>query len=164
MQNEEMIMAAVRATAHKKEDRFKAVKDFLYQVRDAQRRVKMVERRIDYRMDSLGAHGVNYDEYIPSGHDYSGSVVESTVVALTELQRELDHAEQAYADAKVTVSDLIARLPDINQQTVITRRYVDGQAWEKIALDMDMTVRNMQKIHGRALPLLQEYLEGQKVA
>lgn len=164
MQNEEAVMNAIDTAFSRKKDQFKPVKDFLYQVKDARRKVSLIEGRIEYRMDSMGAHGVSYEEYIPSGHDFSGSSVENAVIALAQLEEDLKLAEQDYADAKVKVSDLIAKLKDVNQQAVVTRRYITGQDWEKIALDMDMSVRNVQKIHGRALPLLQEYLEGQEAA
>lgn len=164
MQNEEAVMNAIDAAFSRKKDRFRPVKDFLYQVKDTKRKISLIEGRIEYRIDSMGAHGVSYEEHIPSGHDYSGSSVENAVIALAQLEDDLKRAEQDYADAKVKVSDLIARLADINQQTVVTRRYIAGQDWEKIALDMGMSVRNVQKIHGRALPLLQEYLEGQEAA
>jgi DNA-directed RNA polymerase specialized sigma24 family protein len=163
MKNEDAVMNAINA-AFKSNDRFKAVKDYLFQVKDAKRKVSLIEGRIEFREESMGAHGVSYSEHVSNNHDFSGSVVENTVAALDELQRELVEAEQAYADAKVAVSDLIARLEDVNQQSVVTRRYIHGHSWEKIALDMDMSVRNVQKIHGRALPLLDEILKEQKAA
>lgn len=159
MQNEDNVMAAIDRAFGKKEDRFRKLKTFLFQVKDRRRTVEMLETRIGYRMDSMGARGVTYDEYIPSTHDYSGSSVESIVLEISELEEKLAAAERAYADAKVAVSDLIATLDDVNQQSVVTRKYVDGQSWEKIACDMDMSVRKVQRLHGRALPLLQEILD-----
>lgn len=163
MQNEELVQKAIEQTFGK-EDRFRAVKDYLYQVKDGKRRVKLIEDRIRYRMESMGAHGINFDEYIPGSHDYRGSAVENAVIALSGLENERKEAEKAYADAKVAVSDLISRLRSVNQQAVITRRYIDGESWDKIALDMDMTVRNVQKLHGRALPILQEILTEEQAA
>lgn len=163
MQNEELVQKAIEQTFGK-EDRFRAVKDYLYQVKDGKRRVKLIEDRISYRMESMGAHGINFDEYIPGSHDYRGSAVENAVIALSGLENERKEAEKAYADAKVAVSDLISRLRSVNQQAVITRRYIDGESWDKIALDMDMTVRNVQKLHGRALPILQEILTEEQAA
>lgn len=159
MKDETLVMDAIDAAFSRKKDQYRAVKDYLYQVKDARRKVSLIESRIEYRMDSMEAHGVSYGEHIPSGHDYSGSSVENAVIALTQLEEERKQAERDYADAKVRVSELIAKLEDVNQQAVMNRRYITGQDWEKIALDMDMSVRNVQKIHGRALPLLQELLE-----
>ena len=73
MQNEEAVMSAIDAAFNRKKDQFRPVKDFLYQVKDAKRKVSLIEGRIEYRMDSMGAHGVSYEEHIPSGHDYSGN-------------------------------------------------------------------------------------------
>ena len=160
MKDETVVMDAIDAAFSTKKDQFRPVKDFLYQVKDAKRRISLIESRIEYRRDSMEAHGVSYGEHIPSGHDYSGSSVENAAIALTQLEEERKQAEQDYADTKVRVSELIAKLEDVNQQSVVTRRYITGQDWEKIAMDMDMSVRNVQKIHGRALPLLQELLEG----
>ncbi len=163
MQNEEAVMNAINA-AFKTNDRFQMVKEFLFQVKDAQRKVSLIKGRIEFREESMGARGATYTERLSSGHDFSGSVVENTVAALDELRRELAEAEQAYSDAKVAVSDLCAGLEDVNQQSVITRRYINGQSWEKIALDMDMSVRSVQKLHGRALPLLDELLKAREAA
>lgn len=60
--------------------------------------------------------------------------------------------------AKVDATDLVGELPDINQQMVIIRRYVDMQTWEDISAGMGMGVRRVQKLHGRALPVLEEIL------
>ena len=84
-------------------------------------------------------------------------------MALDALEHELQEARNACADAKVAVAEFIATLEDVNQQAVVTKKYIHGQDWEKIALDMGMSVRTVQRLHGRALPLLQETLE-QKMA
>ena len=38
------------------------------------------------------------------------------------------------------------------------KRYVDLKSWEEIAADMNIGVREVQKLHGRALPFLDELL------
>ena len=56
MENEDKVMAAIHLALGKKPDRFKPVKDFLYRVKDAKRKVHLIEERIDYREESIGAH------------------------------------------------------------------------------------------------------------
>ena len=163
MENEDKVMAAIHLALGKKPDRFKPVKDFLYRVKDAKRKVHLIEERIDYREESIGAHGMSYSEHISCSRDQDHSRVESAAMALDALERELQEARNACADAKVAVAEFIATLEDVNQQAVVTKKYIHGQDWEKIALDMGMSVRTVQRLHGRALPLLQETLE-QKMA
>lgn len=118
----------------RKEDKFWKVKAYLFRIREAERRVELIERRMDMREDA----GLNTDE----------------------LRRELAQAEQDAKNVAVEVTDMISRLADVNQQMVMTKRYVDNLPWERIAFDMNMSVRAVQKLHGRALPLLQEMVEG----
>ena len=118
---------------NRKEDKFWKAKAYLYRIREAERRVELLERRMDMREDA----GLNTDE----------------------LRRELALAEQDAKNVAVEVTDVISRLADVNQQMVMTKRYVDNLSWERIAFDMNMPVRAVQKLHGRALPLLQGMVE-----
>ena len=116
-----------------KEDKFWKVKAYLFRIREAERKVELLVRRMDMREDA----GFNTDE----------------------LRRELALAEQDAKSVAVEVTDMISRLADVNQQMVMTKRYVDNLTWERIAFDMNMPVRAVQKLHGRALPLLLEMVE-----
>ena len=126
------------------EKRFSRLKQFLYQVRDGRSNVRMLEKRISYREDLMEC--------------IEDSTAEQE--AVESLQAKLEQAETDLAQAIVTVSDAICRLKDINQQTVLSKFYIDGKTWECIALEMDKPVRWAEKLHGRALPLLEQLLYG----
>ena len=119
-----------------KEDKFWKTKAYLFRVREAKRKAELLERRIEMREEAE----VNTDE----------------------LRMQLAEAERDAKAVTIAVTDMIGRLADVNQQMVITKRYLDSMDWEKIASDMDMTVRGVQKLHGRALPLLQEMIEDEE--
>lgn len=121
----------------RKEDRFWKTKKYLFQIRETDRKAELLERRIGMREDA----DLNADD----------------------LRRELSETEQDAKAVTIEVTDMISRLPDVNQQMVITKRYLDNLAWERIASDMDMPVRAVQKLHGRALPLLQEMIENEMI-
>ena len=164
MENEARIQAAIDQVLKKKPDVYKSVKDYLYRVKDAERKVSLIEERIRYKKEAIGAHGVCYGESISGGTDYKHSSVENAVMGLDDLNDELQEAKKAYADTKVEVSDFITELEDINQQMVVTKKYICGQDWEKIATDMGMSSRTVQRIHGRALPILQEAFDLKKAS
>ncbi len=121
----------------RKKDKFRKVKKYLFRIRDAERTAELLERRIGMREDA----DLNADE----------------------LRRELSQTEQDAMIVTIEVTDMISQLSDINQQMVVTKRYLDNMTWEKIAFDMDMPVRTVQKLHGRALPLLLEMIEAKEV-
>ena len=73
-----------------------------------------------------------------------------------ELQEKLAKAEQDLRCVTIEAMERIGKLPDINQQMVMTKRYVDMLTWEEIADNMNMSVRAVQKLHGRALPEMEK--------
>lgn len=110
-------------------DQFWRVKNYLYQVQDKKREVENLQRR-------LGLRDENDDDY-------------------AELKTELSKAEEERKEAEILITDFVSELPS-GPQMVVIKRYVDGESWEQIAFDMGVSVRVVQKFHGKALPILQE--------
>lgn len=121
--------------------RFWKTKQYLHKIRDGIRRCELLEQRINLRL-----------------HDPDGSEYPDT----DKLDDELMNAEEQVNDDKIMITDLISRLPDVNQQLVTTERYVYLRTWEEIAEKMHTSVRIVQKIHGKALPLLEKLIEEEK--
>ena len=121
-------------------DWFGETKRYLYRARDGQRRVGLLQRRAEL-LDSID----DPDEELACYRN--------------ELHQKLNEAEQDMRRVRVEVMELIGQLPSISQQMVMTRKYVDLQPWEEIAADLDMSVRTVQMLHGRALPKLKEMLD-----
>ena len=164
MQNEDKVMKAISAAFRQKEDRFAEVKKFLYRPRDCERRLRQIEDKIADKRASIGARGMNLDEYIPSGHDYTGSSVENAILALTDLESRRKKAERACHEARAEVTTMIAQIKSENQQKVLTGRYLDGLSWQEMADVLDTNVRNAQKLHGRALQAVQDLMEKEEAA
>lgn len=141
------------------DNQFYAVKQFLYQVKDARRRVSVIENRIMYRQEALEHFGPSYSE-APGGTGIFKSKIETGIADIDALEGKLREAEKELARVTVQVSDAICELEDVNQQMVLMKRYICGKSWECIAQEMDNTVRWAQKQHGRALPHLEAILFG----
>ena len=124
-------------------DPLRPVWDFLYQVRDGKRRIDLIEKRILLRQDAMETIGSD-----------------ALDAEIADLQRQAEEASGAYDLSLISVSDMISRLDDVNQQMVLTFRYIDTISdWYVIAERMGMTKAAVQKLHGRALPRLQRILE-----
>lgn len=128
--------------------KFLETKRYLYRVKDARRRVQILERRIEY-------HRAAIETYADDGSRFAGRIAHD----IERIQEELGEAERKLVQATMDVTDLVGQLPDVNQQMVIIRRYVDMQTWEDISAGMGMGVRRVQKLHGRALPVLEGILK-----
>lgn len=56
------------------------------------------------------------------------------------------------------MAEEISKLDDINQEVVMTKRYIEVMSWDDVAETADLKMRTVQKCHGRALPRMEEIL------
>jgi len=77
---------------------------------------------------------------------------------MAALMADLDDLEKSYLDGveglqhSITeIAGKIERLPNERQKEVLYKRYVLGQTWEQIAVDMNFYIRHVYRIHGEAL-------------
>ena len=133
--------------SEKSRDPLRPVRDFLYQVRDGHREIMNLENRIALRRHVLEMN--------------CGDEMEKLITRkeIEEMESNLNGKKRVLASTVLNVSDMISRLHDINQQMVLTYRYIDMISdWNVIADKMGMRKAAVQKIHGRALPILQKAL------
>ena len=90
-------------------------------------------------------------------HDKVGDAVAKIV----DLEREINAIIDAYVDLKRQVEEVIEKVTDPDQAAVLYRRYFLNERWEQIALDMNMTYRNVCYIHGKALQTVNKLLESE---
>lgn len=112
------------------ENQFWKVKEYLYRALNAKRKVALLQRRMELR------------DVADPGFD--------------DLKDELAATEEEQTKTEIEITDFISQLPDVNQQLVMIKKYVDGESWEEIADDLVISVRGVQKMQGRALPVLKE--------
>ena len=129
----------VRLYSPEKKDWFGETKRYLYRIRDGERRVELLRRRLEL-VDAID----DPDDDLVCYRD--------------ELHQKLCQAEQDMKRVTIEVMDLIGQLPSPAQQMMMTSRYVDHKNWRETAADMDMSVRTVQILHGRALPKLKRLL------
>ena len=105
---------------------------FLQQVRECKGRIRLLERRKEYRLSA--GHGT-YD-----------------------LDTDIYETEERLKSLMVTVADEISKIGNVNFETVLTMRYIDGKSWDEIAERMDLRIRTVLKFHGHGLVRMAEVL------
>ena len=88
------------------------------------------------RLTSIGCE-LKQDKVQTSGPKNS---LEETICKIDEL-----------VDLKNTTMKAIQSLPDFDQQNVLIARYIDGKKWLDIAFDLNFSISQVYKIHGKAL-------------
>ena len=133
--------------SEKSRDPLRPVRGFLYQVRDGHREIMNLENRIALRRHVLEMNCRDEMEKLITRKE------------IEEMESNLNGKKRVLASTVLNVSDMISRLHDINQQMVLTYRYINMISdWNVIADKMGMRKAAVQKIHGRALPILQKAL------
>ena len=120
-------------------DWFKDVMLYLNRVNDCRRRVWQLRSRAAL-LDSIEEP----DEELLSYRD--------------EVHQKLDQAEQDMKRVRLEVMELIGQLDSEEQETVITRKYIEWQSWKQIAWAMDQPVKTVHTHHAKALPKLKRIL------
>ena len=74
------------------------------------------------------------------------------------LEAELAEKEKQLALDATEVFDEISKLNDVSLEMVMAGRYVDALAWVEIAEKLDIQIRTVHRMHGKALPRMQTIL------
>lgn len=73
--------------------------------------------------------------------------VERIVQAQQELQEQIDHC----ADVRGEIAAVIARVTNHKDHEILRRRYILGQRWEYIAVQMEIELRWVYRRHRNAV-------------
>lgn len=116
---------------------------------DARRQQRVLEKEIEaLRSDAervtplLGA--------LPGGAGEGGRVPRA-VEAILEAQAQLRAQCDQCAAVRTEVEAAIARVPGQRDQEILRRRYILGQKWEQIAVEMVIDLRWIYRMHKRVV-------------
>lgn len=82
---------------------------------------------------------------MPGGGD--GQAIPRAVERLLEAQEKLQDQAARTAESHAQVEAAIDRVADPMRRDILTRRYILGQRWERIAADRGFTLRRVLQLH-----------------
>lgn len=95
---------------------------------------------------------------MPGGFGDRASKQDSVVTKIIDFQKEINADIDRLVDLKRDILMTIQSLPSVEHQLVLEKRYIMFEKWEKIAADMNTDIRNIYRIHGKALLELEKIL------
>lgn len=123
-------------------------KAFLRQIRQLDREIDELEQvRLGLRASLVSVGGMGAGGGAPSDPDRFGRVFARIEAVEARIGARIDQMN-AVKDRAV---ELIERIPDGAQRSVLRRRYLLGQEWLRIARAMHYDERQIFRIHGAAL-------------
>lgn len=74
-----------------------------------------------------------------------------TFARINDLEREINARIDDLIRLKEDTLKVIYQISDKDQQNVLIARYVQGERWEKIAVDLNFSIAQVYRLHGKAL-------------
>ncbi len=87
------------------------------------------------------------------------SRMESILVKVIDLEREVDADIDRLVDLKKSILDTIDKINDPDQQLILRMRYVRGERWDDIAQALRVNKRWVFRLHERALKEFEKNLQ-----
>lgn len=123
-------------------------KQYLRRYQAAKKRAKMIQEEID-ELRSSKTSPVGLGDGLPHGSGTSD--LSGYAARWDELVRELEAEKEMQMVTYHEIWNQVKKIPNATEQEVLTRRYLIGQSWEKIAVEMHYSYRQIIRIHGAAL-------------
>lgn len=75
----------------------------------------------------------------------------NAVMKIIELEKVIDAEIDRFVDLKKEIRDVVNKVPDNNQKLVLKLRYIQFLKWESVAAEMDLSLKQVHRIHNEAL-------------
>ena len=131
-------------------------KEYLQQIHRLSEEIRCNRRRIsEIESDISGLKAIDY-----SGDKVGGSSdpdqIASKVARLVDLEQRVAGETVELQEKKDTIIKEIRSMSDTRYITLLTMRYVECERWERIAVDMNLTIRWVYQMHGSALKAFED--------
>ena len=125
-------------------------KQYLRRYLEAKRRAAILQTQIAQLREDASSVSANLDgmPHSNSKSDLSGYAAKLDIL-LRKLEAEREEQMLVYQEIKNSVD----RVENAVDREILTRRYLLGQTWEKIAVEMNYEYRYLLRLHGRSLEL-----------
>ena len=74
-----------------------------------------------------------------------------TITKIISLEEDINTRIDELVEQKDDAMRRIQNVPDQDQQNILIARYVNGEKWEKIAVDLNFSIAQIYRIHEAAL-------------
>lgn len=130
-------------------------KEFLSQARYLDMRINSKLEQVD-SLNALATKCTSTLTGMPHNPSQSTSHMADAVVKIVDLQNEINHDIDCLIDLKREIAQIIKSVSDLEMQTLLEKRYLCFQSWEKISVDMKYSIDNIYRLHRAALKVVDE--------
>lgn len=125
-------------------------KEYFAQIRKTDRLIQRLTDTVNTLRSSLTSQSY---ELKPDKVQTSGpkDTLGETITKIISLEEDINTRINELVEQKADAMRRIQNVPDQDQQNILIARYVNGEKWEKIAVDLNFSIAQIYRIHGAAL-------------
>lgn len=123
-------------------------KQYLQRYIIAKRNIALLTAQID-ELQQIQTNPTVLLDGMPKGNQISD--LSNYMAKMDMLLRELEAEREIQMIKYQEIRNAIKNMENDTEQEILTRRYILGQSWEKIAIEMRYSQGHILKIHGKAL-------------
>lgn len=126
------------------------VKDYFSQIQKTDRLIQRLTDTVNTLRSGLTSQSY---ELKPDKVQTSGAkdTLGETIVKIVALEDDINARIDELVDLKGDALNRISNVSDKDQQNILIARYVSGEKWERIAVDLNFSIAQVYRIHGAAL-------------
>ena len=130
-------------------------KEYLLQIADKNKEIRMQKEYIRRLNDCLTNMGIIYDkERVQGSPEYDK--MSKIFGQIDEEERKLEEMKHELVDIKVKIISQIHELENDKFQDILNYVYVDGMTLKKTATEMSFSYEYIKELHGPALQAFEE--------
>ena len=126
------------------------VKEYLSQAKFLDQRINNKIQQVA-ALNNLATKVTSTLTGMPHNPSHATSTMEETINKIIDFQAEINRDIDRLVDLKQEITATIKAVGNNEYQTILEKRYLCFLSWEKIAVDMGYSIRNVQILHGKAL-------------
>lgn len=103
------------------------------------------------KLNELATKATSTLSDMPKSSNRGESRLEEIIVKIIDLQEEINKDIDALIDLKREIAWTINNVKDKEMRSILEKRYLCFDSWEKIAVDMNYSTQHIFRLHNKAL-------------
>lgn len=132
-------------------------KEYLKQAFHIDRRIKDKLERIS-SMHDLATKATSVITGMPGSATHDPHSMQEVIAKIIDDEKVVSADIDKLVDLKRDISHTIEQVSDENEKMLLEQRYLNFKSWERLAEDMNFSLRWVHIMHGRALKSVEKIL------
>lgn len=123
-----------------------------------------IDRRINDKLEQisslrdLATKATSIINDMPGSATHDPHSMQEVIAKIIDDEEEVNAAIEGLVDLKRDIRHTIEQVPDENEKMLLEQRYLSFKSWERLAEDMNFSLRWVHIMHGRALKAVEKIL------